>query len=349
MVAGAWRWPQYEPAFARGLQAAGVEVVPLAFGDFFRGRAGLVQQAVPLPGPAMYRLNRLVIDGARVHQPDWILFWRPTHLLPNTLRRLRRAGIRTISYNNDDPFGPKAHKNVPVHHHLMWRWYIRCLPLFDLNFFYRGINCSEAIALGARHAEVLMPYFLPWQDRAVRLDTSEQLRYGTDVVFAGHYEPDGRETHVRALIAAGVRVRIWGGPYWTRDVLGDAYDMLAPITPVEGDEYTKALCGAHVCLAFLSKLNRDTYTRRCFEIPACGRVLLAERTDDLQRLFREDEEACFFSSTAELLDRVRWLTEDPAGRDGVAAAGRRRVWADGHDVFSRATWFANHLDVKKAS
>ena len=75
------------------------------------------------------------------------------------------------------------------------------------------------------------------------------------------------------------------------------YGYFAPIEPVFGDDYAKALCGAKVCLAFLSKLNRDSYTRRCFEIPACGNVMLAERTADLCRMFKEDEEACFFSSS----------------------------------------------------
>jgi len=109
--------------------------------------------------------------------------------------------------------------------------------------------------------------------------------------------------------------------------------------PVEGSEYAKALCGANVCLAFLSKLNRDTYTRRCFEIPACGRVMLAERTSDLLRMFIEDKEACFFSSTDELIIKAKWLIDNPAIALQIAQAGMRRVWVDGHDVKSRVEEF----------
>ena len=126
-------------------------------------------------------------------------------------------------------------------------------------------------------------------------------------------------------------------------MLGDAYNHFAPIVPVEGDNYTKALCGAKICLAFLSKLNRDTYTRRCFEIPACGRVMLAERTEDLQKMFKEDEEACFFSSNEELLEKVQWLLANPERREAIAKAGLRRVWTDGHDVKSRAQFFINSI------
>ncbi|WGU68927.1 glycosyltransferase [Capnocytophaga canimorsus] len=45
---------------------------------------------------------------------------------------------------------------------------------------------------------------------------------------------------------------------------------------------------------FLSKLNNDQYTRRCFEIPACGTMMLSERTPTLQEFYTENEEIVFF-------------------------------------------------------
>lgn len=336
MIVGAWRWKQYEESFSWGLQSHGVEVIACALTPFFEDVLGRIQSALPTPGPALYQINKQVLVQAKLHQPSLVLFWRCTHILPGTVRHLAKMGIRTVSYNNDDPFGPKVHANVPWHHHFLWYWYLRCLPEFDLNYFYRQINCNEAIVYGASHAEVLMPYFLPWKDRPVDLSQSECQIFGTDVVFVGHYEPDGREQSIQSLMDVGVQVKIWGGGYWNRKVLGDLYQRLQPIIPVEGDDYAKALCGAKVCLAFLSKLNRDTYTRRCFEIPACGRVMLAERTDDLLAMFKEDEEACFFSSNEELVAKVQWLLANPDIRGCIAAAGLRRVWKDGHDVNSRA-------------
>jgi spore maturation protein CgeB len=273
-----------------------------------------------------------LIRRATQERPDWILFWRTTHVLPSTLRKLRRLGIQTVSYNNDDPF---AYGQVPWYHHWLWFWYLRCLPEFDLNFFYRRINCKEGLEHGARHAQVLMPYFIPSHHRPVELTPQERQRFVTDVVFVGHYEPDGREQSIQALMEAGIQVKIWSGKNWPRQALGRFYDCLQPIEPALSNDYTKALCGSKICLAFLSKLNRDTYTRRCFEIPACGRLMLAERTEDLQKLFREDEEACFFSSNEELVEKVRWLLANSETREHIALAGMHRVWVDGHDVNSR--------------
>lgn len=345
IIVGAWAWSIYEDAFARGLRDGGIEVSALTTSNFFIGFWGRIQQIIPFPGPALLRLNRAVVDAAKEQQPDLVLFWRPTHVLPETISKLTSMGVLTASYNNDDPFRPKAHGNVPWHHHFLWHWYIKCLPLFNYNFFYRKINCAEAKAHGAGHAEVLLPYFMPWQDHPVQLTAAEQQCYETEVVFVGHHELDGREGSIRALVSAGIQVKLWGGHYWSRAVLGDIYDRLAPIVPAEGDAYAKALCGARICLCFLSKLNRDTYTRRCFEIPACGKVMLAERTDDLMQLFKEDEEACFFSSPEELVRKAQWLIHNPDIRERIAQAGLRRVWADGHDVVSRAKYFLSVVNT----
>jgi len=339
IIIGEWAWSIYEEAFAQGLRDSGIEVSALTTSNFFKGSWGRIQKKIPFPGPGLLCLNRAVVAAVKEQQPDLVLFWRPTHVLPKTISMVKSMGVRTVSYNNDDPFGPKAHGNVPWHHHFLWHWYMKCLPLLEYNFFYRKINCVEAKEHGVRHAEVLLPYYIPWQDRPVQLTAAELRRYETEVVFVGHYEPDGREGSIRALVNAGIRVKLWGGHYWSSTVLGDLFANLSPIVPAEGSDYAKALCGAKVCLCFLSKLNRDTYTRRCFEIPACGKVMLAERTNELMQFFKEDEEACFFSSPEELVSKTQWLIKNPDIRERIAQAGLRRVWADGHDVASRAKYF----------
>lgn len=343
LIVGAWAWPQYEEAFAQGLRDSGVEVSAVSTSKFFKGFWGRIQQSIPFPGVALLILNRLVVEAVKVQKPDLVLFWRPTHVLPTTISKIKKMGVQTASYNNDDPFGPQAHGNVPWHHHFLWHWYIKCLPKFDYNFFYRKINCEEAKEHGARHADVLLPYFIPSQDRPMQLAASEVERYETEVVFVGHYEPDGRAGSLRALVSAGIRVKLWGGHYWSRAVLGDLYDRFEPVVPAEGDAYGKALCGAKVCLCFLSKLNRDKYTRRCFEIPAYGKVMLAERTDILMQFFKEDEEACFFSTPEELVFKAKWLINNPDVRTRIAQAGLQRVWSDGHDVSTRAKQFLEAL------
>lgn len=343
VIAGDWCWPQYEAAFANGLEQLGSEVVPFRISEFFNGIFGKAQRIVPMPGPVMLRLNRALLEFLRKAKADIFVAWRCTHLLPSTIKGINAMGVLTVSYNNDDPFGPAVHGNVPWHHSFLWYWYLRGLKHYQRNFFYRQVNVTEAKECGALHAAVLMPYFMPWQDQPTELNEIELNRYGCDVVFVGHYEPDDRVSQLRALVQSGLAVKLCGSGHWSPQVLGDLYSYFAPIEPVVGDEYAKVLSGAKICLAFLSKLNRDTYTRRCFEIPACGRVMLAERTDDLLRMFKEDKEACFFSSSEELVTKAKWLVKNPVIADKIALAGLKRVWVDGHDVKSRAEYFLESI------
>lgn len=343
LIAGNWNWYHMKPAFADALTNLGHEVLQFDFLDFFGGKLGHYQSALPLPGPSLCNLNHDLLKRVHTCNPDVVLVWNGAHVLPRTMRLIKTPGRVTVSYNNDDPFARMAHGNTPWHHRFLWMWYLRCLKEYDCNFVYRPVNVQEAISYGARNVRVLKPYFIPGRNEPVELSETEKKRFACDVVFAGHYEPDGREKYLRALVNAGLHVRLFGGKYWTKEVLGDLTPYFGDISPVYGEQYTKALCGAKICLALLSKMNRDTYTRRCFEIPACGRLLLCERTDDMKAMFIEGEEAIFFSSKEELVENALWLLKHPVEIERIAEAGRRRVWADGHDVTSRARQFVEHL------
>lgn len=348
LIAGNWSWYHYECAFADALKKLGHEVVRLSFCDLFQGKLGHYQSALPLPGPALWKLNRALLKKVRDSKPSIVLVWRGTHILPKLLKLIKAEGAFIVSYNNDDPFSPLVHGNTPWHHRFLWMWYMRCLKDFNLNFVYRAVNVQEVISYGATDVHVLKPYFIPELHHPVVLSALDKERFYCDVVFVGHYEPDGRERYLRSLVKAGLHVRLFGSKYWTKKALGDLFSYFGDVVPANDEDYAKALCGAKMCLAFLSKMNRDTYTRRCFEIPACGRLLLCERTDDLKEMFIENDEAVFFSNKEELVEKAVWLLNNPGEIERIASAGRKRVWADGHDVESRAKQFIKRVSISMA-
>jgi len=344
LIVGDWLYPMYEAAFAQALEYQGAEVSKFETSVYFKAISGRIIAKFPRFGAWLTSLNRDLLSIATDLRPDWVLLWRCCHVMPNTLNKFRSMGIKIVTYNHDDPFGLTSKSKVPYHHHFLWHWYLKSLLLSDRNFFAREVNCQEALRLGARHVGLMRQYFVPWLHMPIQLTEEEIHRYGCDIVFAGHYEPDGREEFIQTLVSSGLSVKLYRGVYWTSKVLGDAFEYLKPIRTVEGIEYTKALNGAKLCLALMSTLNRDTFTYRCAEIPACGRVMLAQRNADLQSMFKEDEEACFFSSNDELIEKVHWLLANPVIRQCIAAAGLRRVWSDGHDVNSRVKYFLQALD-----
>ncbi len=337
MVVGLWHWYHYEEAFSIGMEKNGVTVIRLPLSNYFESVWSRFYLVLPFPGIKLVTLNFKVVLNALIKRPDVVLFWLPTVIFPLTLWVLGKCRIKTITYNNDNPFVKR--KSFSFLKNYQWFWYHRCLKFANFNFFYRSENVLESVKYSANNPKVLLPYYIPWRDFPITLNSEEKDIFSSDIVFIGHYENDGRDKFVLALLENGFNLRIWGGEAWNRNVLLNFYDKLKPIRSVEGVDYTKALCGSKICLAFLSKFNRDTYTRRCFEIPACGRLMLAERTDDLLSMFKEDEEACFFSTPEELVLKVRYLLDNPLKCDEIARAGLNRVQRDNHDVYSRAKEF----------
>jgi spore maturation protein CgeB len=110
---------------------------------------------------------------------------------------------------------------------------------------------------------------------------------------------------------------------------------LAPVTYLEGEQYNLALNATKIALSFLSTLNRDTYTRRSFEIPAAGAFMLSQYTPDLATLFEEGREVEFFRTPAELVLKAKYYLEHDHERREIAQRGLERVRRDCHDIVSR--------------
>lgn len=290
-----------------------------------------------LAGPLFARVNDALTETVCYERADVLLVYRGTHITRKTLRaiRARSPGTVLVGYNNDDPFSPR-------YQWWMWRHFVSAIGQYDAVFAYRKHNVDDFTRAGARAVGLLRSWYVPSVHRPVVLAAETQARLGCDVVFVGHYERDGRLEMLERLAAAGVSVRIFGPGRGSRGYDWDGVlrssrvlRHLAPVRAVWGDEYNQTLNAAKIALNFLSKLNRDTYTRRCFEIPASGTLLLSEYSADLASLFTEGVDADFFRSPEELVDKVKGYLSNPERRRIVAESGRLRVRRDGHDVASR--------------
>jgi glycosyltransferase involved in cell wall biosynthesis len=329
LVVGEFAFQFYEPDVCEGLRAEGARVTELRTRPLF-GPVDLLRRAqeklVWGPGPLL--ANLALVRRVRKQCPDAVLAWRTPWLRPWAIQAVQRLGAKVWLANNDDPFGPDRDKRI-------WKSFRRAIPFADVVCVFRDLNVPEALAAGARRVHVLRAWFHRERHRPLALTEAERARFGCDVIFVGHAEDDGRLEALEALMAAGLSVKVFGTG-WGAVARGRPLAAHLPCVPLYGDDYVKALCAAKAALVFLSKRNRDDYTQRCFEIPACGTLMLAPRTARLTGWFREDQEALYQGSTEELVAQARRLVGDPALRERIAAAGRARVLAEGHDVQARA-------------
>jgi spore maturation protein CgeB len=348
-LAGDWHSNVHERPMAQALERLGHTVLPFAWHRYLTsrgagqvpgiGRPTLLRRAQNkyLLGPVIGRINADLLELVAREQPDILFVYRGTHVTADTLRRIRHRSPRTllVGYNNDDAFAP-GQPRWP------WRHFLGSIPEYDRVLAYRPHNIDDFAAAGARSTGILLPWFVPDVHRPVVLTPQERETYGCDVVFIGHYEQDGRLSLIESLVRANINVRLFGpgrgyrGHDWDGPLRGSpTLRHLAPVREVWGDDYCKALCGSKIALCFLSRRNRDAYTRRCFEIPATRTLMLSEYSPELAGIYREGESADFFRTATELVHKAGHYLQNVSDLQSVARNGYERAFADGHDVDSR--------------
>ena len=123
-------------------------------------------------------------------------------------------------------------------------------------------------------------------------------------------------------------------------------DVLAPAVAggeVYADEYAWSLTGARIGVGFLRTICPDQHTTRTFEIPACGSMLLADRTEEHGECFEEGSEAEFFSSSDELLDKARYYLSHETERARIALGGYTRSVTSGYSYDDRVAAVLSEL------
>jgi hypothetical protein len=268
------------------------------------------------------RVNERTLDAAARERFDLLWVEKARMLHAPTLVGFRRLQPdAALAYFSEDDMVLRQNASL---------WFRAALPLYDTVFTtkLRNLADGELAALGARRVLFEPKTFDPRLHRPVPVDDAVRARLGSDVLFVGTFERE-RARSCLALARAGVRVRVFGHG-WER--FRSRHDnLLVERRAIGGEDYVAALCAAKIALGFLRKKSRDEHTDRSVEIPACGAFMLAERSREHSRLFREHREAVFFESDEELIAETRRYLADDVGRTRIALAGRRRCVDDGYD------------------
>jgi len=284
-------------------------------------------------GSVVREINESVLSAARNVYPDLVWADKQEFLRIETIHELRKLGARLVHFT-PDPYFTLSWKRT--------RLMDEAIRAFDVLVYCKSYEKKDYEAMG--RPLVYMP--LGYCDEMHRPLPSGDPRWNCHLGFLGGWEPR-REAMLTPLAAAGLDLKIWGGYWdhlqdgrWTlrRNIImnqlagGQPYRIhrnaaLAAFLQggeVYGDDYAKALTGARIGLGFLRKVCPDQHTTRTFEIPACGSMLLADRTDEHREFFEEGKEAVFFSSAEELLDKAGFYSANSEARERIAKAGYER-------------------------
>lgn len=276
-------------------------------------------------GPIISKMNKDLLDKVKNNNFNLIFIYRGTHILPKTLKEIKKTGAIIFGYNNDDPFS----KKYPFY---FWRHFLSSIFLYDYIFSYRHKNIADYKNMAYKNTSLLRSYYIKKDNYHIDLLSSD--KYRCDVIFIGHFEDDGRDEYIKTLLDAGINFKLFG-PEWQKSKHYKYFvKKMGPIVSLR-DDYNLAINSSKIALVFLSHLNNDTYTRRVFEIVAARTLMLATATDDLKSLFKEGVEADYFKSKEELLEKVNFYLSNSEARIGLVSNAYKRLIDDGHEVSDR--------------
>lgn len=342
LIAGDAHSDIHEKPLSKAFISLGHETKVFAWSHYLSEVKGIKRILVRLQnrfrlGGVINQINSDLIAQAAELKPDLIFFYRPTLILPETLILLKQKfKSKLFCFNNDDPFSLRYRSDE-------WQVFREGLPYYDHIFCYRQKNITDLTLLGFTNISILRSFYIA--DRNFPLDSVESNMFSSDVSFIGHFEADGREEVLYRLCEAGVKLKIFG-PEWKRS-RHYAYftQKCGPIIYLKED-YNLAINSAKILLVFFSKLNNDSYTRRCFELPASGAFMLSERTDEMMSMFREGEEIDYFNHADEAISKINYYLQHDEKRNQMAKNAHARLKKDGHEVMDRAQQIiATYYDV----
>jgi spore maturation protein CgeB len=295
-------------------------------------------------GSVVDEINEMILRTAREFKPALVWADKQEYLRAETVLDLRKLGAKTIHFTPDPYFS------------LDWkrtRLMDEAMGAFDALVYCKSYERAQYESLGT--PVVYMP--LGYCDEVHRPLPSDDVRWKCTVGFLGGWEPR-REQLLHAVTAAGIDLKIWGGYWeflrdgkWTprrqiilRQLAGkekfcfhrdEHLSRAHQGGEVYADDYARALTGSGIGLGFLRKVCPDQHTTRTFEIPACGSMLLADRTEEHQSFFEEGQEADFFDSIDEMIDKLKFYTRNESARKRVADGGYQRCKQSGYAYIYR--------------
>ncbi len=264
---------------------------------------------------------------ARQFSPDIIIILKGLHISGQEVDSLRKRGAWVCNVNHDDFFS--ANRNN-------WSQTQRlAIPHYDFIFTTREINVEEIVPHNEKVEFFPFAYY-PKIHRPVELQDDPSGSWRCDVGFVGTYERPRAKMLEYLIKRLPIKLFIYGSQ-WER--LGRFSPLRGCIrsSDIRFDDLSKAIGGACISLGFLRKENRDDYTQRTFEIPACGGLLLAERTAKHEAFYKENVEAVFFDANdpEQLCDKVKLLINNAEYCENVRKAGMNAVIRGNHSYKDR--------------
>jgi spore maturation protein CgeB len=272
--------------------------------------------------------NKAILIEANLFKPDIVLVYKGAFVLPETLIKLKQKGYLVVNFYPDVSFkthGKLLPKTLPLYHHV-----------FTTKTF--GLKDMDE-QLGIKNASFIPHGFDVDIHRNLNLSSLNHQSYLCDVSFIGGWSIK------KELLLSSIKeninntnLKVWG-PKWANAnsvYLKDSIQHSA----VFGDLYALAILSSKINLGILHERvhgasSGDLITSRTFHIPGTGGFMIHERTEEVLKYFKEDEEIVCFDTPEELVEKIVYYLKEENKRKEIALKGNNRAINE-HSLEKRA-------------
>jgi len=267
--------------------------------------------------------NQKIISTVKKTQPDILWLDKAITIKPETIMDIKKISkkIKIVGYSPDN-MSRFTNRSL---------YFTRSLKFYDYFYTTKSHGVKELKKYGVKKVFFVNNSFDPHTHKKIFLNEKKN-KFKASVGFVGTWEKN-RAKILNFIAHSGINIKWWGSVSNRHYLLQKIYhdDNIKKFnTTLLGKDYTKAINSFDIAICFLRKDNKDLQTTRSVEIPACGTFMLAERTKEHQRLFKEGVEAEFFSSQEELFRKIRYYLKYKSKRRQIAIAGRKRCEKSGY-------------------
>lgn len=275
------------------------------------------------------KLEKDIFECCEKVLPDIIWVEWPREITALLLIRLKNISSNSflISFQDDNPWG-KRKKDF-----WMWNNYLKNIPYFNLHIVKRKSDIENIKLLGGKQC-----YMWKHGIYSPLFNTSEfipEIKY--PVSFVGTCM-DEREVIIEFLLVNNIDIHIFGNKWKERTDLPIRFPNNFHAV-VEGSEYADVIKHSQICLGLVSQSNLDEWTMRSYEVPGCSRLLIAQDTNEHQKLFEGFIEDVLFNSNAECLERIKYFLKNKIECSIISKQINKRMDDNGNSLSIRMSVF----------
>lgn len=271
-------------------------------------------------------INEGLIRFMNKKRYDVILVFKGMELFPETVQLLKSHAAVTANYNADHPFTFYAPGSGNRH-------VVNSIQHYDVHFSYAKKIVQQLQTKFGKEAHCIPFGF----NEAVPVQSPDAASPHADrILFIGTYDRE-RACYLNHL-KSGL-LDIYGEDKWrSRNLFRPFVRHAYRNSSLFGSDYAKAITSSMGILNLIRMQNmlEDSHNMRTFEVPGYGGLLVSQRTGEQCEYFEENKEAVFFSSQAELEDKLAYLSTHPAAVLAMKQAARYRSAQAGYSYGNRS-------------